>query len=137
MLLCDVDLGNCCVVDDTDYDEAPPVDKTQNDSLLLRGQNIPDEKMTLKTRSGYFMPLGRIIKKPNKESRSWRRQDYSEYVVFNADSIVVRYIVKIGDGEKQYSKKDLFMKEQPMEVDQDENLEVGTKVSVAVDCHST
>ena len=68
MLLCDVNLGKCHVVEDTDVNETPPggfVNSQQYDSLHECGQNIQDETMTLKTKEGYFMPLGKINLKTN------------------------------------------------------------------------
>ena len=59
---------------------------------------------------------GRIIEEKPKEDisnnwwsyRHWRN-DYSEYVVPKEENIMVRYVIKFGDGTKEYSRKDLYM----------------------------
>merc|ERR1719154_99717 len=116
MLLCDVDLGRCKVVDDTDFKELEKAKKstTKFDSLHVVGQNIPDEIMTVKTKEGYSIPLGKIIpKKVAKEDAwSWNKLNYSEYIVYRPENMVIRYIVKIGEGSTEYTDQDLFIKMQ-------------------------
>lgn len=71
--------------------------------------------MTLKTKGGFSIPLGKIKKRTKKAGENdwyWNRLDYSEYVVYRAESVVIRYIIKIGDGQQEYSQQDLFMKTQ-------------------------
>ena len=106
ILLCDVDLGNCQEVEDTNYHDTVNGDTSATyDSRHVRGQNIPDSKMDLKTKNGYVVPLGKIIPKSKDQSWGWRRQNYSEYVIFKPENIAIRYIVHMGNGSKKYSMK--------------------------------
>ena len=71
--------------------------------------------MSLKTKGGHIIPLGKIVPRKKEESQNnwcWNNLDYSEYVVYRPENIVIRYIIKIGDGDKEYSHQDLFMKKQ-------------------------
>ena len=47
--------------------------------------------------------------------------NYSEYVVPKDENIMVRYIIKIGDGTKFYTRKDLYMKDGEEEMENESN----------------
>ena len=72
----------------------------------MRGSHCPDEKGDIKTYEGHIIPAGTIIREKHRKSYS----DYSEYIVDREENIMVRYIIKFGDGTKKYSRKDLHMK---------------------------
>ena len=103
MLLCDVSFGNIA-----DFKDHKELDSTKFDSLLVQGRHHPSTGQTLKTWQGYEIPLGKIVPK-KKTSQEWWCPKYSEYVVSSSDSVVVKYLVKLGDGLKKYSAKDLYM----------------------------
>ena len=48
--------------------------------------------------------------------------NYSEYVVPKDENIMVRYIIKIGDGTKFYTRKDLYMKDGEEEMENESNV---------------
>ena len=73
--------------------------------MFVRGSNSPDERCNIKTYEGHIIPAGKIIKE-KKTSYS----NYSEYIVNKEENIMVRYIIRFGDGRKKYSRKDLHMK---------------------------
>ena len=103
MLLCDVSLGNIA-----DFKDHKELDSTKFDSLLVQGRHRPSTGQTLKTWQGYEIPLGKIVPR-EKTSREWWCPEYSEYVVSSPDSVVVKYLVKLGNGLKKYSAKDLYL----------------------------
>ena len=47
--------------------------------------------------------------------------NYSEYVVPKDENIMVRYIIKLGDGTKFYTRKDLYMKDGEEEMENESN----------------
>ena len=47
--------------------------------------------------------------------------NYSEYIVPKDENIMVRYIIKIGDGTKFYTRKDLYMKDGEEEMENESN----------------
>ena len=115
MLLCDVALGKCKQVpwNDREGIEKAKESSDKFDSLHVLGDNIPEEKMTLKTKGGFSIPLGKIVRREaekEEERYYWYKQDYSEYVVYRPENIVLRYIVRIGTGERNYSNDDLLEK---------------------------
>ena len=71
----------------------------------MRGSNRPDEKSNIKTYEGHILPLGKIVKE-----KQTSYSNYSEYIVKKEENIMVRYIIRFGDGTKKYSRKDLHMK---------------------------
>ena len=82
------------------------------DSLHVAGQSIPDPNMTVKTSEGCSIPLGNIVQNTMLDSnRRWWHNSYSEYVVAKEDNIMLRYIIKFGDGSRVYSRKDFYMKD--------------------------
>ena len=86
-------------------------EKQRKNSLLVEGKHIPDSKLIIKTSEGQQIPLGRIIKKefPSGQNHEYWFNEYSEYVVPKGENIMVRYVVKFGDGTKAYTRKDLYM----------------------------
>ena len=80
----------------------------KNSSLFVRGSDCPDEKSNIKTYEGHIIPAGKIVKEKQTSRQSY--SNYSEYIVKREENIMVRYIVKFGDGTKKYSGKDLHMK---------------------------
>ena len=74
--------------------------------MFVRGSNCPDEKRNIKTYEGHIIPAGKIIKEKQTKSYS----NYSEYIVNKEENIMVRYIIRFGNGTKKYSGKDLHMK---------------------------
>ena len=77
----------------------------KNSSLFVRGSNCPDEKSNIKTYEGHIIPAGKIVKE-----KQTSYSNYSEYIVKKEENIMVRYIIRFGDGTKKYSRKDLHMK---------------------------
>lgn len=69
--------------------------------------------MIIKTSEGQKIPIGRriIFKKecPSGQNHEYWINDYSEYVVPKGENIMVRYVIKFGDGTKAYTRKDLYM----------------------------
>ena len=67
--------------------------------------------MTIKTSEGHKIPLGTIIPKefPSGQNQWYWYNDYSEYVVPKEENIMVRYVIRFGDGTKTYTRKDLYM----------------------------
>ena len=65
----------------------------------------------IKTSEGHQIPLGRIIPKefPSGQNHGYWINDYSEYVVPKGENIMVRYVIRFGDGTKAYTRKDLYM----------------------------
>ena len=85
-------------------------DSEKVESKFVRGRNRPDESGHMKTYEGHVIPLGRIVQSET-EHNQWYMPDYSEYIVASQDNIMVRYIIKIGRGDKKYSGRDLYMRE--------------------------
>ena len=81
------------------------------DSLLVEGRHIPDNNLTIKTSEGQRIPLGTIIPKefPSGQNHWYWYNDYSEYVIPKEENIMVRYVIRFGDGTKTYTRKDLYM----------------------------
>ena len=67
--------------------------------------------MTIKTSEGHKIPLGTIIPResPSKQNHWYWYNDYSEYVIPKEENIMVRYVIRFGDGTKTYTRKDLYM----------------------------
>ena len=89
-----------------------PREEKIEDSLLVEGKHVPDPKLTVKTSEGHIIPLGKIIPKEidPKEKHAWYwYNQYSEYVVPKEENIMVRYVIRLGDGTKEYTRKDLYM----------------------------
>ena len=74
----------------------------------MRGSNCPDEKRNIKTYEGHIIPAGKITKEKHASKTCY--SEYSEYIVKDEENIMVRYIIRFGDGTKKYSRKDLHMK---------------------------
>ena len=93
---------------------------TPKDSLHVKGRNTPNTNLTVKTHEGHSIPLG-AIKKAQDDKQYYWSITYSEYVVPKDKNIMVRYIIKLGDGTKFYTRKDLYMKdgEEEMESESD------------------
>ena len=85
-------------------------DSEKIESKFVRGLNRPDESGHMKTYEGHVIQLGRIVQSET-EHNQWYMPDYSEYIVASQDNIMVRYIIKIGRGDKKYSGRDLYMRE--------------------------
>ena len=90
-----------------DYHSETP---TIKDSLHVKGRNTPNTNLTVKTHEGHSIPLGAIEKAEDDKQYYWSIT-YSEYVVPKDKNIMVRYIIKLGDGTKFYTRKDLYMKD--------------------------
>ena len=68
--------------------------------------------MIVMTSEGCSIPLGRIVENSMLDSnRRWWHHNYSEYVVAKEENIMLRYIIKFGDGSKVYSREDLYMQD--------------------------
>ena len=67
--------------------------------------------MTIKTSEGHKIPLGTIIPResPSGQNHWYWYNDYSEYVIPKEENIMVRYVIRFGDGTKTYTRKDLYM----------------------------
>ena len=117
MLLCDVALGKSNQVVGSvlrgpknrflKLNEAKKA-ADENKSLHVLGNHVPDDTMTLKTHHGYSIPVGKIVSRKKKDDHRYI-PDYSEYIVYNASNVVLRYIVKIGDGSKKYDLNEYLM----------------------------
>ena len=93
-----------------DYHSETP---TIKDSLHVKGRNTPGTNLTVKTHEGHSIPLGEIVRDNDDKHKQyyWNSSNYSEYVVPKDKNIMVRYIIKLGDGTKFYTRKDLYMKD--------------------------
>ena len=76
--------------------------------MFVRGSNCPEERGNIKTSEGHIIPMGKIIKEKHPSRNCY--SEYSEYIVKKEENIMVRYIIRFGDGTKKYSRKDLHMK---------------------------
>ena len=113
-------MSNCLplqTINPRDYHSETP---TIKDSLHVKGRNTPNSNLTVKTHEGHSIPLGSIVKDQDDMKYYWS-SNYSEYVVSEDKNIMVRYIIKLGDGTKFYTRKDLYMKdgEEEMEYNSD------------------
>ena len=87
------------------------MDDGKKESVFVRGSKCPDEKGNIKTCEGHIIPAGKIIKeKQEKHASIYHYTEYSEYIIKKEENIMVRYIIRFGDGRKKYSRKDLHMK---------------------------
>ena len=93
---------------------------TIKDSLHVKGRNTPNTNLTVKTYEGHSIPLGSIEKDQDDMKYYWS-SNYSEYVVSKDKNIMVRYILKLGDGTKFYTRKDLYMKDGEEEMENESN----------------
>ena len=101
------------------------------DSLHVKGRHYPDPAESIKTHEGCNIPVGSIIesKRSDDDDNWWWRGDYSEYVVSREENIMLRYIVKFGDGKKKYSRGDFYMKDGSVDDDDDYDAEEEDKES--------
>lgn len=113
-------MSNCLplqTINPRDYHSETP---TIKDSLHVKGRNTPNTNLTVKTHEGHSIPLGSIEKDQDDMKYYWS-SNYSEYVVPKDENIMVRYIIKIGDGTKFYTRKDLYMKDGEEEMENESN----------------
>ena len=86
--------------------------------------------MTVKTSEGCSIPLGRIVENSMLDSnRRWWHHNYSEYVLAKEENIMLRYIIKFGDGSRVYSREDLYMQDGDINGERDNVLEDSDKDS--------
>ena len=76
------------------------------DSLRVLGNQGPYDGMDVKTRQGFCVPAGHLKSNFEKNSRndSYRRIGYNEYIVYDEKRVVIRYLVKLGNGKNRYDE---------------------------------
>ena len=109
MFLCEVSLGTPKTLFGQDPNASDGLPNSKYQSVWAQGRTGPDQSQSIFLENGTKVPLGPIVAQPNPTQNGvYRSYNNSQYVVYDASQVKIRYLLELRDVGHEYYSSFLF-----------------------------